>query len=134
METQIRIINTASVGQGYRVTTLIAEGYATLDEVENLMTDPLVLKEWVKHKWNLRNKDFLQQSEKNINRILLPYNEIRKQVIQMLTEKKVNIKDSFHAVTEEQISQVLAELKAPKPIKTAKQIKQERDERNRNKY
>lgn len=131
MEAQIRIINTASVGQGYRVTTLIAEGYATLEEVENLMTDPMVLKEWVKHKWEIRNKYFLQQTEKNIKKILLPYNDIRKQVIQMLTEKNINIKESYHKVTEDQINQVLAELKAPKPIKTAKQI---RDERNRNKY
>ena len=107
---------------------LIHDGIITHEQVNGMISDPYVFEAWIKNHWRIRS---LRINDATAHRHKMQderYADIRQSVIDRYQGRTQELRDKYNAVKPEQVEKVMRELKVPGPIKTAKQI---RDEKNR---
>jgi len=112
----------------YRTLTLMQEGVVTAEQVNGMIVDPYTFEVWINNFWRKRAIRFNDQTAHRHKMQDEKYADIRKTIINRYEGRIQELKDKFNAVTPDQVEKVMKELKVPAPIKTAKQI---RDEKNR---
>jgi hypothetical protein len=112
----------------YRALTLVQEGTVSVEQVNGMMSDLYVFQLWIDNHWRNRERRLNDATAHRHKMQDERYAEIRQGVIDRHQGRTQQLRDKYNAVTPEQIEKVMRELKVPGPIKTAKQI---RDEKNR---
>jgi len=114
----------------YRLNVLIDEGYLVAEEVTNQMHDEYFFEQWVNLLWKRRANDLVKTIDAATINIELNYQEARAKILPLFKDKDIaEVRRQFFAITEEQVEEFLIKNFgfAIKPIKTAKQIRHEKN-------
>ena len=114
----------------YRLNTLIAEGYVLAEEVTNQMSDVYFFEQWVNLLWKRRSNDMIKTIDAASIDIDLNYQDVRAKILPIFKDKDIaEVRRQFFAITDQQVEEFLIKNFgfAIKPIKTAKQIRHEKN-------
>lgn len=114
----------------YRLNVLIDEGYLVAEEVTNQMHDEYFFEQWVNLLWKRRGNDMIKTIDAATIDIEINYQDARAKILPLFKDKDIaEVRRQFFAITEEQVEQFMIKEfgYAIKPIKTAKQIRHEKN-------
>jgi hypothetical protein len=114
----------------YQLNTLIAEGYLVAEQVTNQMSDVYFFEQWVNLLWKRRSNDMIKTIDAASIDIEINYQDARAKILPIFKDKDIaEVRRQFFAITEEQVEQFMIKEfgYAIKPIKTAKQIRHEKN-------